>query len=170
LVGRLEPARRAAGASSQRLPARQLIDAAAADANRGRGDDKARLWRVWSAAEAEWQLSRAGSVTASDGDAVLTGSVVTVADAAQSRYLVVDDILWGSAGGGARQALLADVLAQATHHGAGYVVVPVLGYADVRPFLAAGLVPSPHTMHAYLTLWSDPGVVGPVEHYYLDIV
>jgi hypothetical protein len=45
-----------------------------------------------------------------------------------------------------------------------------MGYADVRPFLAEGLVPSPHTMHAYLTLWSDPEAVQTVERYYLDVI
>jgi hypothetical protein len=66
--------------------------------------------------------------------------------------------------------VLADLLAQAAGDGAGYVVLPVMGYADVRPFLAVGLVPSPHTMHAYLTLWSDPGAVQTVERYYLDVI
>jgi hypothetical protein len=45
-----------------------------------------------------------------------------------------------------------------------------MGYADVRPFVVAGLVPSPHTMHAYLTLWSDPAAAQPVERYYLDVI
>jgi hypothetical protein len=49
-------------------------------------------------------------------------------------------------------------------------VLPVTGYADVRPFLGAGMVPSPHTMHAYLTLWSDPAAVRAVERYYLDVI
>jgi hypothetical protein len=170
LVGTLTPAPRAGGGSGERAPARRLVDAAAADAERGRGDERTRLWRVWTDAEAEWQLSRTGAVTVSDGEAVLTGSVVTVADAAGSRYLVMDDVLWASASGEARQKLLADLLAQAAGAGAGYVVLPVMGYADVRPFLAAGLVPSPHTMHAYVTLWSDPAAMHTVERYYLDVI
>lgn len=168
LVGTLAPGRGATGASGERVPAHRLVDAASADAERG--DAGARLWRVWTEAEAEWQLSRAGSVAAGDGHAVLTGSVVTVADAARSRYLVVDDVLWGSVGHETRQRLLADLLGQAVRDGARYVVLPVMGHADVRPFLAAGLVPSPHTMHAYLTLWSDPAAAQPVQHYYLDVV
>ena len=125
---------------------------------------------MWSDAEAEWQLSRTGSVAVGDGGAVLTGSVVTVADEARSRYLVVDDVLWGSAGDEARRRLLAGLLARAAGDGAGYAVLPVTGYADIGPFLAAGMVPSPHTMHAYLTLWSDPTAVRPVERYYLDVI
>ncbi|HEX3977769.1 MAG TPA: hypothetical protein VHW96_15990 [Solirubrobacteraceae bacterium] len=170
LVGVLEPAGGVIGRAGQHTSARRLVDAASADGERSHGDDEAQLWRVWSDAEAAWHLSRGGSVTAGDGDAVVTGSVATVADAAGSRCLLVDDVLWGSAGGEARQSVLSDLLGQAAANGAGYVVVPVLGYADVRPFLAVGLVPSPHTMHAYLTLWSDPGAVRPVERYYLDVV
>jgi hypothetical protein len=66
--------------------------------------------------------------------------------------------------------LLDVLLARAAADGAGYAVLPVMGYADVRPFLTAGMVPTPHTMHAYLTLWSDPGAVSPVERYYLDVI
>jgi hypothetical protein len=168
LVGTLALGRGPAGGSAERVPAQRLVDAAAADAERGAA--QGRLWRLWSEAEAEWQLSRVGAVAAGDGRGVLTGSVVTVADAARSRYLVVDDVLWGSASHEARQRLLADVLAQAAGNGAHFAVLPVTGYADVRPFLAAGLVPSPHTMHAYLTLWSDPAAAQPVQHYYLDVI
>jgi hypothetical protein len=170
LVGTMTPARRADGGSVDRPPARRLVDAGAADAERGRADGNAQLWRAWSDAEADWQLSRTGAVSVSDGEAVLTGTVATVADAARSRYLVVDDVLWASAPDDVRRRLLADLLAQAAGDGAGYVVLPMMGYADVRPFLAAGLVPSPHTMHAYLTLWSDPPAVQPVERYYLDVI
>ncbi|MGZ4178315.1 MAG: hypothetical protein ACXVUX_19045, partial [Solirubrobacteraceae bacterium] len=170
LVGTLAPGRAAAGGAGESVPAQRLVDAAAADAAHGRDEDGGQLWRNWTTAEAEWQLSRIGSVAVSDGQAVLTGSVVTVADAAHSRYLVVDDVLWGSAPGEARQRLLADLLARAADNGAGYVVLPMMGYADVRPFLAAGLVPSPHTMHAYLTMWSDPAAAQPVQRYYLDVI
>jgi hypothetical protein len=170
LVDTLAPAPRGGGGAGERLPARRLVDGAAADAKRGRADDRAQLWRSWSDAEAEWQLSRTGAVAVSDGEAVLTGSVVTVADAARSRCLVVDDVLWASAREEARLRLVADLLAQATADGASYVVLPVMGYADVRPFVAAGLRPSPHTMHAYLTLWSDPATVHTVERYYLDVI
>ena len=170
LVGRVTAARaESTGAgAAQRPSARQLVDAAAAE--RGRGGADERVWRVWSEAEAGWQLSRIGSVAVGDGPGVLTGSVVTVADEARSRYLVVDDVLWASAGDEARRRLLAGLLAHAADDGAGYAVLPVTGYADVRPFLAAGMVPSPHTMHAYLTLWSDPTAVRPVERYYLDVI
>ena len=168
VVGRVAAGRGDGGGAPGRPSARQLADAAAAE--RGGGDPAARLWRVWSDAEAEWQLSRVGSVAVTYGGAVLTGSVVTVADQAQTRYLVVDDVLWGSVDDRMRRRLLDVLLAQAAADGASYAVLPVMSYADVRPFLAVGMVPSPHTMHTYLTLWSDPKAVRPVERYYLDVI
>jgi hypothetical protein len=167
LVGRVAGGRKGSAGDTPAPSAGMLANAAAAEQERG---DAARLWRVWTDAEAQWQLSRVGSVAVGGGGAVLTGSVVTVADEARSRYLVVDDVLWGGARDEARRRLLDGLLARAAAEGAGYAVLPVLGYADVRPFLAAGMVPSPHTMHAYLTLWSDPAAVGPVERYYLDVI
>jgi hypothetical protein len=167
LVGRVAGGR--GGAGDAPAPSEgQLVAAAAAE--RERGDAAARLWREWTDAEAQWQLSRVGAIAVADDDAVLTGSVVTVADEARSRYLVVDDVLWAWAHDEARRRLLDGMLARAAGDGAGYAVLPVMGYADVRAFLAAGMVPSPHTMHAYLTLWSDPAAVGPVERFYLDVI
>ena len=169
LVGTLGPPRRPAVVpASARPPAGSSMRPQ--QRPRAAATTPARLWRVWSEAEAEWQLSRTGAVAVSDGEAVLTATVATVADAARSRCLVVDDVLWASARAEPRHTLVADLLAQAAGDGASYVVVPLMGYADIRPFLAAGLLPSPHTMHAYLTLWSDPTAVQPVESYYLDVI
>ena len=49
-------------------------------------------------------------------------------------------------------------------------VVPLLGYADMRPFLTAGFLPAPHTMHANLTLWRDPDTARPAQSFYLDVI
>jgi hypothetical protein len=168
LVGTLSPATAAAARGASPPSAAELVQAAAAQA--GAGDATARLWREWSTAEAQWQLSRLGSVAIGKGNAVLTGSVVTVADAAGSRYLVIDDVLWGSAGEEARRRLVGELFATASSAGASYAVLPTMGYADLEPFRAAGMVPSPHTMHAYLSLWSDPTAVRPVDRYYLDVI
>ena len=168
LVGTLSPTANLAPGAAARPSPRDLVKAAAADGARSAGT--ARLWRAWSSAEAEWQLSRRGAVAVGAGDAVLTGSVVTVADEARSQYLVIDDVLWGSAGEEARRRLVGELLATASADGASYAVLPAMGYADVRPFLAAGMVPSPHTMHAYLSLWSDPSAARPVDRYYLDVI
>ncbi len=96
--------------------------------------------------------------------------VAAVDDAARTRCLIVEDILWGPLEHGARGMLLAELLERAAGEGASYAVVPMLGYADLRPFLVAGFVPAPHTMHANLTLWSDPEAPHPVESFYLDVI
>jgi hypothetical protein len=83
---------------------------------------------------------------------------------------VIDDVLWGSARDQERRRLVGELLARASSAGATYAVLPVMGYADLAPFVAAGMVPSPHTMHAYLSLWSDPEAARPVERYYLDVI
>ena len=91
-------------------------------------------------------------------------------DPARSRVLVVEDILWGPLEGAARHILLAQLLDQAAGEGASYAVVPLLGYADMRPFLTAGFLPAPHTMHANLALWADPGAARAAESFYLDVI
>src|ERR1700742_297132 len=61
---------------------RQLVEAAAADGEQARALEGAQLWRAWSDAEADWQLSRTGAIAVGGDGAVLTGCVTTVADAA----------------------------------------------------------------------------------------
>lgn len=150
---------------------------AAAHGNGGNDDDDHHhggLWRVWSEPEARWQLSRLGAASVAAGDdpgaGVLTGSVVTVADRDRTRCLVVDDILWGALAPDHRQALVHRLLTRAAAHGARFGIVPLLGYADLRPFMSAGFMHSPHTMHAYLTLWDGSAPDEPVERYYLDVI
>lgn len=164
----------AAGASDvgTRPSPRALVDAARAQ--RGyepeAGEDRLSVHRVWSEPEAEWHLSRHGAVAVTGGGAVLSGTVAPVDDPARSRVLVVEDILWGPLEGAARHILLAQLLDQAAGEGASYAVVPLLGYADMRPFLTAGFLPAPHTMHANLALWADPGAARAAESFYLDVI
>lgn len=164
----------AAGASEvgARPSPQMLIRAAAAQlAHESRsGADASSLHREWTMAEAEWQLSRLGAVAVTGGGAVLGGTVATVDDAARSRVLIVEDILWGQLEGAARHILVAQLLDQAAAEGASYAVVPLLGYADMRPFLTAGFLPAPHTMHANLTLWRDPDTARPARSFYLDVI
>ncbi len=135
---------------------------------------EAELCRVWSETEAAWQLSRLGSVSVASGTganvAVLTGNVLTVADTAATRCLVIDDVLWGDLAAGARPSLVERLVDQGAQQGARYAIVPLLGYADLRPFVSAGFLPVAHTMHAYLTLWSEPVTERPAERYYLDVI
>jgi len=150
----------------------QLMEAAAAQCAHepATADTAPALHRVWSEPEAEWHLSRPGALAVTGGGAVLGGSVATVDDPARSRVLVVEDILWGALEGAARHILLAQLLDQAAGEGATYAVVPLLGYADLRPFLTAGFLPAPTTMHANLALWSQPDAVRPAESLYLDVI
>jgi hypothetical protein len=148
--------------------ARALVEAGA-KYGRAPGHDTESLHRVWSEPEAEWQLSRLGAVAVTGGGAVLSGTVSAVDDAARTRCLIVGDILWGQLEGAARHILLAQLLDRAAGEGASYAAVPLLGYADLRPFLAAGFLPAPNTMHANLTLWSDPQA-HPAESFYLDVI
>ena len=84
-------------ADAQSRPSAQTLMGAAAQAQGGRrpGDEIGAVARVWTEAEAEWQLSRVGSVAVTSGGAVLCGTVAAVDDAARTRCLVVEDILWG---------------------------------------------------------------------------
>ncbi len=150
-------------------PAARALVEAGAEYRRAPGQDTESLHRVWSVPEAEWQLSRLGAVAVTGGGAVLSGTVSAVDDAVRTRCLIVGDILWGQLEGAARHILLAQLLDRAAGEGASYAVVPLLGYADLRPFLAAGFLPAPNTMHANLTLWSDPRA-HPPESFYLDVI
>jgi hypothetical protein len=130
--------------------------------------------RLWSREEAEWQLSRLGAIAVRGGPsadpAVLTAYVISFADEERTRCIVVDDVLWGGASAPERVGLVHRLLVAARAHGARAAALPLLGYADARPFVVAGFVPSPHTLHAYLTLWSAPVLDAPVRGFYLDVM
>jgi hypothetical protein len=172
LVCTMAPTAASASDVGARPTPRMLIDAAAAQCAQGSraGQPALSLQRVWTQREAEWQLSRLGTVGVTGGGAVLGGTVATVDDPARSRVLVIEDILWGAIEGAARHILLAQLLDQAAGEGASYAVVPLLGYADMRPFLAAGFLPAPHTMQANLTMWSAPDAARAAESFYLDVI
>lgn len=154
---------------SEPAAARDLITAAAALRK------QTQLGRLWSEPEAAWQLSRLGAVSirvTTDADpAILTGAVLTVADEDRTRYLVIDDVLWGDLrAASSRQTAVHALLGEAVDQGARYAIVPLLGYADLRPFVATGFRPAAHTIHAYLALWNGPAPAGPAERYYLDVI
>jgi GNAT superfamily N-acetyltransferase len=166
--------RTAAGATQVGIrPSPRMLQEAATGQLTGRpraGTDALTLQRVWTEPEADWQLLRLGAVAVTGGGAVVSGTVAMVDDPARTHVLVVEDILWGQLEGAARHILLAQLLDQAAGEGATYAVVPLLGYADVRPFLSAGFQPAPHAMHANLTLWCDPDAARPAESFYLDVI
>ena len=127
---------------------------------------RAGIARTWSADEAAWQLTRLGAVavtgaseSASAGASgnvpgVLTASVITVADEARTRYLVVDDVLWGDAPAPERVQLARAPAARAGRAGRRALRrAPGARLRRLHPFIAAGFMPSSHTIHAYLTMW-----------------
>ncbi len=137
--------------------------------------EHAELSRLWTEPEAAWELARHGVVAvkagSSRGSAVLTGYVMTVADAIRSRCLVVQEILWGSLSDAAERKLLVQaLLARAVAAGAQIACVPDLGHSDMNPFLAAGFKATEHRANAYLTSWSEPGPSRPPAGWYLDVI
>ena len=136
--------------------------------------EHADLSRLWTEQEAAWQLSRLGAVSARGGTdadpAVLTGYVICVADALRTKCLVIEDVLWGNLAADDRRTLVAELITTAAAAGARTAILPRVGYADLQPFLASGFLPSPHTIHAYLTIWSEPAVDRPPERCYLDVI
>lgn len=130
--------------------------------------------RRWTLEEAEWELSRLGAVSVDAGidsrPALLTGYVMSVADAVRTRCLVIREVHWGDHGREVRRALVEALVTKAVAAGARIAFLPVLGYDDVSPFVASGFVPADHTTHAYLTLWSDSAPSRPPDRYYLDLI
>ncbi len=147
--------------------ARDLLTAAAAMR------EHADLCRLWTEAEAAWQLSRVGAVAVRGGTdrepAVLTGHVIAIDDADRTRCVVIQDVLWGSIGDPERGSLTLDLIEQAASQGARVAILPLVAYADMQPFAGLGFFPAPHTVHAYLTVWSERAPAQPPQYYYLDV-
>ena len=130
--------------------------------------------RLWTAAEAAWQLARVDAVSAraaSEGrPGVLTAYVMAFNSEARTRLLVIDDVLWGGTSGEQRVGLVKDLLAKGAALGATGAAVPLIGYADMHPFVAAGFLPSPHTLNAYLVCFSDVAAADALRPgLYLDV-
>jgi hypothetical protein len=151
-----------------RASADDLIEAA-------RGlDAQLGISRLWTASEAAWQLARVDAVSARASGhgrpGVLTGYVMTFDNEARTRLLVVDDILWGGTTGAQRVGLVNDLLAKGVALGASAAAVPLIGYAEMRPFAAAGFLPSPHTLNAYLVHFPVAAAAPALQPgYYLDV-
>ena len=128
------------------------------------------LIRLWGASEASWQMQSIGRLfSADERGAVLTGSVLNVADTNHMPCFFFEDILWDRLPPDARAALLARLLARASRV-ATLAVVPILEYADLSPFLAAGFRRSMRLLHAYLTLWNAPPNLEQFTGMYLDVL
>jgi GNAT superfamily N-acetyltransferase len=128
------------------------------------------LTRLWSAAEAEWQMRSPGRLCSADAKGgVLTGYVLNVLDTAHTPCFFVDDILWGQLTPEDRKALVDRLLGRASKV-ASLAVLPMLEYADLSPFLAAGFRRSPRLLHAYLTLWHAPPDLPELRGMYVDVL
>jgi GNAT superfamily N-acetyltransferase len=132
------------------------------------------LARIWSAEEADWQSTRRlGAITAwyAEGPrkGVLTGYVMQIADPDRTKCLLVEDLLWGSLEQHERQLLLRQLLNRAAGAGARIAIVPVLGYADLEPFLAVRFRASRRILNAYLVMWGGDTPIEELPSMYLDV-
>jgi hypothetical protein len=132
------------------------------------------LARSWNESEAAWQCSREGGVsvcreTSEARRGLLTGYVMAIANAARTKCLIVEDILWHELERDERDQLAGHIAAAGAAAGASVVIVPVLGYADTSPFAAAKFRESGQKIHAYLSLWNGPQPQDALPGYYLDV-
>jgi GNAT superfamily N-acetyltransferase len=132
------------------------------------------LARLWSREEAEWQCARRyGVITArhvvGSRSGMLTGYVMQVCRRDYAKCLLVEDVLWGTLASDERQALLRELLQKAGASGVRIVTVPILGYADMEPFAAAGFQRSRRIVHGYLTIWHGEAASEVLPSIYLDV-
>lgn len=131
------------------------------------------LARVWSEAEAEWQLKRHGSIVAqhkaSSRRGMITGYLMEIANPQRTRCLLMEDLLWGTLEPSEREALLQQFLDRAAFASAQMAIVPILNYADMEPLRAARFRTSPRVVHGYLTVFSGEPAPEEVPAEYLDI-
>jgi GNAT superfamily N-acetyltransferase len=128
------------------------------------------LSRVWSTAEAEWQMSSYGRLFSADvNGGALTGYVLNLLDAGHTPCFFIEDVLWHRLAPEARPVLLDRFLGRASQI-ASLAVLPMLEYSDLSPFRAAGFRRSPRLLHAYLTLWHAQPDLQEFQSMYMDIL
>ena len=132
------------------------------------------LSRIWSYEEAEWQcLRRIGSIVAQHKvglrHGIVTGYVMQIANPERTRCLIIEDLLWGTLEKQEREILVRKFLAQAAGAGAQMAIVPILGYAEIEPFLTMRFRFSQRIMHAYFTVWKEEPVNEVFPSIYLDV-
>jgi hypothetical protein len=82
----------------------------------------------------------------------------------------IEDVLWDGLTPEQRSGLLTDFVSASAWHGADILMVPVLGYADLAAFRAAGFRKSRRLVHAYITQWSPQQQAEPFGSLYLDVI
>jgi hypothetical protein len=100
---------------------------------------------------------------------MLVGYIMPVANATRTKCLLVEDVLWGDLEPRERGSLVTTLLDQAALAGAQVAVAPLLGYADLEPFHAAGFRPSQRVLHAYVTVWNGEPCTEALSSMYLDV-
>lgn len=131
------------------------------------------LARRWSRAEAEWQCrGRIDPICVSrrSGSSVgaLTGYRMRSMDSRNTRCAFIEDVLWHEFAPEDRTRLLDEFLSVAAED-AQIAVVPLLDYADMSAFRAAGFRRAPRVLNAYLTLWNADTEVE-VPSMYIDVL
>ena len=132
------------------------------------------LARLWSREEAEWQCRQRADLVAVSHSAggrqgFLTGYIMPIADRAQTKCLLIEDILWNDLASEERPVLVQKLVDRSAFSGAKMAVVPLLGYADPEAFAKSRFLRSPRVLHAYFGLWDEALEPEPVNSFYLDV-
>jgi hypothetical protein len=135
---------------------------------------KTPLARLWSASEAEWQMAtRVGAITcryaAEQSLGMLTSYIMQIHRPDRAKCLLIEDVLWGTLSTNQRRQLLLQLLHKAAAAGVRMATVPVLGYADMEPFRAAGFRHSRRLVHTYLTIWNGEAPTEALPSIYIDV-
>jgi GNAT superfamily N-acetyltransferase len=131
---------------------------------------QAPLTRIWTRAEAEWQIrDRAGAlcVTYESGAASGALSGYTIGCLDGTRCFLIEDVLWDGLAPGEQAHLLGRLLASAAEK-AEVAAVPMPGYADLSAFRQAGFRLSRRVLNAYLTMWR--GAATELRGFYMDVL
>jgi hypothetical protein len=92
-----------------------------------------------------------------------------IADRAQTKCLLIEDILWSDLASEERAVLVRKLVDRSASSGARMAVVPLLGYADSDPFAKSRFLRSPRVLHAYFGVWDETLEPEPVSSFYLDV-
>lgn len=130
--------------------------------------------RVWSEAEAEWEIrSRYGAVavqhTCGGRTGLAAGCVMQLAGAGAPKCVLVENVLWGGLEGTERQELLRAFLARAQGAGAGMAIVPCLNSFDTAPFREAGFRLSRRIIDIFISVWPGAASIQPAESIATDV-
>src|SRR5579859_401632 len=132
------------------------------------------LARVWTDAEAKWQLHRheglATYLRSGQREGLLTAYLMDAANPQKTKCLLVEDILWGTLQGEERKTLVDRLLHRGIQAGAQMAFLPCMAYADIEPFKSARFRSSPRTLHCYLTVFDGEPAPEAVSSMYLDVI